>query len=311
MATKSKKTSWHGVVGQESIVRSLRDHIDGSLSSGIAMPHVLLAGASGYGKTYVSRAISLELGTRHHAIFCSPSTRRSVLAKALLELQKGDVLFLDEAHQAPMASIESLFTALDRKEAPAMEDGKIIEGEWRELPDWTLVLATNLPGKLPAAIKTRTPLQFILQPYSESELITIIRNAAASKELLLSAQCARRLAQAAHGSPRRANHLLDSVNVVLGDREQITRRMLKKHLRDLGIDDDNVGEPERRYLTALAQRGGAMSLHDLAMHVGTDEQSIRDDVEGFLVRSGWVAVESRGRCLTHAGLAYVAKRGLL
>jgi len=309
MAKKSQE-SWHGVIGQESIVRSLRDHIDGSLSSGIAMPHVLLAGPSGYGKSYLSQAISTELGTRMHTVWASPQTRRSVLAKKLHALEKGDVLLMDEAHQAPQATIEMLFPAIDRRQVPALEEGKLIEGEWRDLPDWTLVTATNLPGKLPAAIKTRTPLQFVLQPYTEAELITIIRNAAASKDLLLSPQCARRLAQAAHGSPRRANHLLESVNVVLGAQEKITRRMLRKHLSDLGIDEDNLGEPERRYLAALAQRGGSMSLHDIAMHVGLDEQSIRDDVENFLVRSGWVAVESRGRTLTGDGIRYVGERRL-
>ena len=62
--------------------------------------------------------------------------------------------------------------------------------------------------------------------------------------------------------------------------------MADRHLVSIGIDRDNLTQSDRYYLSILRNRRSPVSLHDLATQVGLDDQSVRSDVEPYLIRLG-------------------------
>jgi Holliday junction DNA helicase RuvB len=304
--------TWHSFAGQVGVVKALRDHCTGALAKNQPLPHLCLAGPSGMGKTELASCIAKELGTSFLPLFCSPQTKRWQMAKHLAQVKRLDVVFLDEVHQLIPAVQEVLFPAIDKRKVPVVnEDNRIQENEWLEIPEFSVVTATDQPGAMVNAFRQRLALRFVLQPYTTAEMRVIVANRAAETGVLLSPQACSRIAEAARGVPRRARHLLQSLHTVLEDAGvTVTKTMASAHLAGIGIDRHNLTDSDRQYLGVLARREGHVSLQNLVSSLGLDEISVIRDIEPYLMQAELISVESRGRSLTEKGKQFVADRRL-
>jgi len=284
------------------------------MAKGQALPHLLLAGPSGMGKTELAKCVAAEMGVTCLDFYSSPQTKRWQLARHLALIQRpGDIVFIDEIHALPDGVQELLYPAIDRHRVPAIneERHRVLENEWLTIPSFTLIVASDQPGKLKNALKQRCVLRYTLGHYTEREMRVIVSNRAAEVGILLSPQAAKRIAAASRGVPRRAKHILHSLHTVMEDPDvTVTKGVANKHLLSIGINADNLTHADRMYLSILGTRRSAVSLHDLASQIGLDEESVRHDVEPYLIRRGLVGVESRGGSLTAAGTVYVNERKL-
>lgn len=305
-------TTWHGFAGQASIVNALQEHCAGATAKNQPLPHLCLAGPSGMGKTAIANCIAKELGTTFLPLFCSPQTKRWQMAKHLALVKRCDVVFLDEVHQLIPAVQEVLFPAIDNRRVPVVdENNRIQEGQWLDIPEMSVVVASDQPGALVNAFRQRMALRFVLQPYTTAEMRIVVANRAAEIGLLLSPQATSRIAEAARGIPRRARHLLQSLQTVLEDTSvTVSKTMASSHLASIGIDRDNLTDSDRQFLGVLGRRNGAVSLNNIVSSLGLDEISVIRDIEPYLMQQEWVSVESRGRTLTESGRKFVTDRRL-
>jgi Holliday junction DNA helicase RuvB len=305
--------SFHGFVGQRDIVRSLHEHCRGAAAKGEPLPHIRLDGPSGSGKTRLAKAVAQEMGTSCHDFYSSKQSKKWQLAESLSQIKKADIVFIDEIHALPQESQEALYPAIDRLEVPEVDADKhcVVENKWRRIPPFTLIAATDQPGKLQKALRQRLVLRYTLTDYTESELRQIVFNYAAEHNMLLKPQAATRLAQAARGIPRRARHLLESLRTVMSDLNvEITKVHVDRHLKSLGIDSDNLTPTDLRYLSILQKGGGRMSLASLALQLGLDADTVYQETETYLQRKGLMNIGCGGRHLTDAGRKIVEERGL-
>ena len=305
--------SFHGFLGQNHIVRSLKEHCTGALSKGDPLPHILLMGESGFGKTHLATAVAAEMGTTCHTFFASPQTKRWQLASDLSRVQKGDCFYIDEIHALLDSVQECLYPALDTWRVPVVDNDthRIIENEWITVPAFTLICSSDQSGKLKNALRQRLVLRYTLTDYSEEEMRYIVNSRASSLNVLLSPQAARRIAQAARGVPRRAKHILHSLHTCMEDPAiVVTKPMAQRHLFSIGIDDANFTPTDNAYVGVLARRGGFVSLQTIALQLGLDEMSLKRDVEAYLLKRELLSVDSRGRCLSSKGIAFAVERGL-
>ena len=305
--------TWHGFVGQRDIVASLAEHARGAVQKAVTLPHVLLSGQSGVGKTHLARAVSADMQTGFHDHCCDRQTKKIDVAEKLAAVKKGDIVFLDEIHALPADGQEMLYVAIDGLRVPKIdaEKRRLVPNQWTSIPAFTLILATDQPGRLLKALRQRFDPCYTLAEYTIPELQQIVFNTAAEINILLTPQAATRLAEAARGIPRLARNRMKSFRVSMPDTSvEITRGMVDRYLRSIGIDDENLTRNDIRYLRELLKRGGRLSLANLAVLLGADIRQVQAEIEGYLHHRGWIGIDSRGRFMTPGGVKFCAERGI-
>ena len=104
-------------VGQEAVIQKLSIAIKAALGRGEPLDHILFHGPPGLGKTTLAHIVSNEMNA---GLVCTSGPvleRAADLVGILTNLQRGDILFIDEIHRLPRVVEEYLY--------PAMEDFKI------------------------------------------------------------------------------------------------------------------------------------------------------------------------------------------
>jgi Holliday junction DNA helicase RuvB len=232
------------------------------------------------------------------------------VAAILTNLERGDVLFIDEIHRLNRVVEEVLY--------PAMEDFQldIIVGQGPsartlklELKPFTLVGATTRTGLLTSPLRDRFGAHFRLEFYGVDELCQILRRSAAILKVPLDADGAAEIATRSRGTPRIANRLLrrtrDFAEVRGGG--VVDGRTAHEGLTVFGVDEMGLDKVDRAVLSALCQRfgGGPVGLKTLAIAVSEPEETVEDVYEPFLIQQGLLMRTHRGRVATPAAWAHL------
>jgi Holliday junction DNA helicase RuvB len=294
-------------IGQKQRVDFVRRQLAGAQVSNEPFPHSLFRGPSGVGKSLLARALAAEMGT--DTIEAMGYDDRSVLGEKLGRLRNHDILLVDEAHRLGYSEQELLNEAIDDNSipapAPGPADGRVA------LPPWTLVLATDQPGRLLDALFKRVVLEVQLDYYPLDELKEIVAAMAGQPKIniLLTAQAAKLVARVSGGLPRQAKQHLQMLRNFYPDAEsrEIGVAEVRGYLDARGFDEEGLSPSECRYLEVLA-RLGASSLESIALALGCDQRFVRREIESPLVRRGLVRIASSGRQLTAAGREWVGRR---
>ena len=303
----------HGFVGQRSIVETLQAHVQGATSKSEPLPPTLLTGPTGVGKTELAKAIASETRTNFIELYSPSNPRKWQVIETLRALKPLDVAFIDEIHAFPYECQEILYPAIDSRRVPEVDADKhrIEPDKWVDIAPFTLIAATDQPGTLRKALKSRFVMQFHMDYYNVSELRQIVLNRAADLGILLTPQAATRLAEAARGLPRLACRRLDSYRIWAQDLgQEVTRGMIDRYLGSLGISETNLTSTDMSYLKTLRDRGGRASLDTLALQLNLDAVEVKFDLESYLVRRGLIGIERGGRVLTEQGRHILADGGL-
>ncbi len=294
-------------VGQEKAKESLKIYIEAAKMRGEALDHVLLYGPPGLGKTTLSAIIANELGVNIRITSGPAIEKQGDLAALLTNLQRGDVLFIDEIHRLSRNIEEILY--------PAMEDfsldiiiGKGPAARSIRLPleKFTLIGATTRAGQLTTPLRDRFGVLLRLELYTPAELVRIIKRSAGILGIDISEDGASEIALRSRGTPRIANRLLKRVRdfaQVRGD-GSITREIADRALGMLEIDKLGLDHIDRRMLETIIRfyDGGPVGLETLAATIGEESVTLEDVYEPYLIQIGFLTRTPRGRCVTR--LAY-------
>ena len=177
--TSLRPTSLDDYVGQEKIKDSLRVYIQAAKTRKDALDHVLLYGPPGLGKTTLSHIIAKELGSQIK-ITSGPAIEHAAdLAAILTNLNKNDVLFIDEIHRLNKTVEEILY--------PAMEDfaldfivgkGPSAKNMRLKIQPFTLIGATTKAGMLTSPLRDRFGVICRLELYDDKDLQVIVNRSA-------------------------------------------------------------------------------------------------------------------------------------
>ncbi len=301
-------------VGQEKAKESLKIYIEAAKMRGEALDHVLLYGPPGLGKTTLSAIIANELGVNIRITSGPAIEKQGDLAALLTNLQRNDVLFIDEIHRLSRNIEEILY--------PAMEDysldiiiGKGPAARSIRLPleKFTLIGATTRAGQLTTPLRDRFGVLLRLELYTSAELVRIIKRSAGILGIDISEDGANEIALRSRGTPRIANRLLKRVRdfaQVRGD-GSITAEIADRALGMLEIDKLGLDNIDRLMLSTIIRfyDGGPVGLETLAATIGEEAITLEDVYEPYLIQIGFLTRTPRGRCVTrlayeHLGLPY-------
>src|SRR5881392_2059542 len=199
-------------VGQARVKMQLEIFIGAARQRGEAMDHVLLFGPPGLGKTTLSHIIANELGVNLRQTSGPVLEKPKDLAAILTNLERNDVLFIDEIHRLSPVVEEILYPALEDYQIDIMiGEGPAARSVKLDLQPFTLVGATTRAGMLTNPLRDRFGIVARLEFYNPAELTRIVARSAALLHAPIAEDGAREIAQRSRGTPRIANRLLRRV----------------------------------------------------------------------------------------------------
>ncbi|MCQ2371106.1 MAG: Holliday junction branch migration DNA helicase RuvB [Akkermansia sp.] len=286
--------------GQEKVKERLLLMVEAAKLRDDVLDHVLLSGPPGLGKTTLANIIANAVGHKLHTTSGPQIEKAGDLAGILTNIEKGDVLFIDEIHRLHPAIEEYLYPAMeDFRLDIIIDQGPNARSIQLNLPKFTLVGATTRAGMLTGPLRSRFGLVNRLDYYSADELCQILQRSAGLLDIDLAPEGAMAIARRSRGTPRVANTLLRWVRDYAQVRAdgRITDDVAQAALSMLDIDDDGLDEMDKRLLETMVYKfnGGPVGLSSLAVAVGEDESTIEDVHEPFLIMQGYIKRTPRGR----------------
>lgn len=286
--------------GQNKVTERLILMVEAAKKRDDVLEHVLLSGPPGLGKTTLSNIIATLAGTNMHTTSGPQIEKAADLAGILTNLQKGDVLFIDEVHRLHPSVEEYLYPAMeDYRLDIIIDSGPSARSIQLNLPKFTLVAATTRSGMLTAPLRSRFGLVNRLDYYSTEELAVILKRSAGLLKIEIDEEGAHAIASRSRGTPRIANNLLRWVRDYAQVRAdgKITASVAAAALEMIEIDDDGLDEMDKRLLESLIFKfgGGPVGLSSLAVALGEDASTIEEVHEPFLIMQGFLKRTPRGR----------------
>ena len=297
-------------VGQAKAREQLEIFIGAAKKRGEALDHVLLFGPPGLGKTTLSHIIAAELGVNLRQTSGPVLEKPKDLAALLTNLEKNDVLFIDEIHRLSPVVEEILYPALEDYQIDIMiGEGPAARSIKLDLQPFTLVGATTRAGMLTNPLRDRFGIVARLEFYTPEELARIVTRSAGLLGTPMDEAGGFELARRSRGTPRIANRLLRRVRdyaEVKGD-GRITKSIADKALAMLDVDPQGFDVMDRKLLEALIHRfdGGPVGLDNIAASIGEEAGTIEDVIEPYLIQQGYLQRTPRGRIATLAAYRHL------
>ncbi|MDB5999678.1 MAG: Holliday junction helicase RuvB, partial [Rhizobacter sp.] len=297
-------------VGQTKIRDQLEIFIGAARKRGEALDHVLLFGPPGLGKTTLSHIIANELGVNLRQTSGPVLEKPKDLAALLTNLERNDVLFIDEIHRLSPVVEEILYPALEDYQIDIMiGEGPSARSIKLELQPVTLVGATSLAGMLTNPLRDRFGIVARLEFYTPEELARIVNRSAGLLNVPIDAVGALEIAQRSRGTPRIANRLLRRVRdyADVKGNGQITKSLADLALKMLDVDAQGFDLMDRKLLEAVIHRfdGGPVGLDNVAAAIGEERDTIEDVIEPYLIQQGFLQRTPRGRIATLAAYRHL------
>lgn len=206
-ATKYRPTDFKEVVGQDSVIESLRHfEKDGWPST------ILFSGPSGVGKTTLARIVAKRA-------WCAPQNIREIDAATNTGIDEMREV-IESTKYTPLGKSHVRFIIVDEAHALSKQATTATLKSIEEPPEgvhW--ILCTTEPGKIPKNIQTRCH-PYELKKVEVSKILELLNKVVKAENLSTEAKVLKMLAIRAEGSPRQALTYLSVVRDLPMDKAQ-------------------------------------------------------------------------------------------
>lgn len=290
-------------VGQPAVREQLEVFIAAARLRGEPLDHLLLFGPPGLGKTTLAHIVANEMGVNLRQTSGPVLERPGDLAAILTNLERNDVLFIDEIHRLSPVVEEILYPALEDYQIDIMiGEGPAARSIKIDLPPFTLIGATTRAGSLTNPLRARFGIVNQLQFYDVADLAHIVSRSANLLNVPIEESGAREIARRSRGTPRIANRLLRRVRDYAQVRHDglITKDVADAALKMLAVDAIGLDPIDQKFLLTIIEKfsGGPVGIDNLASALGEDSGTLEDVVEPYLIQNGLIQRTPRGRVAT-------------
>jgi holliday junction DNA helicase RuvB len=303
-----------------------------------ALPHTLLTGAAGCGKTSTAKhtaemnecdiisvapdSVKTRLDVALLAKRCSRSGYDNEGALVNPEVMRPSVIFIDEIHNLSLGAQEHLGILMEEWQVPVtpkeahllklkVADNKGLSMYWA--PQFTLIGATTNDGKLSKPFRDRFKLRFVFAPYSMEESVEIVKLHADRLEIKIDKAGAEEIAGRGRGVPRILVSLLERCRdaAIASNNEVIDKELATVAFFKMGIDATGLTETDVNLLQTLYEVGDPVGIDNLATILNESPKVLSEAVEPYLIQKGLLLRASKGRTITDKGVEYLAEKGYI
>ena len=301
-------------VGQQAVKGNLDIAIKAARQRGEPLDHILFYGPPGLGKTTLANILATEMGVRIKTTSGPAIERPGDMVAVLTQLQKDDILFVDEVHRLSRVVEEVLYPAMeDFFVSWVIDKGLKARSMNLSIKPFTFVGATTRYGMVSSPLRDRFGTVHRLEFYDDEAMRTIVERSARILEIEAQPDGIAELARRSRGTPRIANRLLKRVRdyaQVMAD-NIITKDVTVEALSRLEVDELGLDKIDHQVLGSIIEKfsGGPVGLDTLAASISEDPDTIEDVCEPFLLQLGFLERTPRGRVATprayeHMGVEY-------
>ncbi len=299
--------------GQTKILDNIQVFVQAAIMRGESLDHVLLHGPPGLGKTTLSNIIASELGVKLKLTSGPVLDKPGDLAGLLTNLEKNDVLFIDEIHRLSPVVEEYLYSAMEDFRIDILIDkGPSARSIQLELNPFTLIGATTRSGLLTRPLRARFGITCHLEYYDVEVLTEIVKRSARILEVGIEEDAAYEIARRSRGTPRIVNSLLKRVRdfAMVKGNGKIDIEITKYSLEALNIDQFGLDEMDNKILSTIIDKfkGGPVGISTISTAVGEDSGTIEEVYEPFLIKEGFIKRTPRGREVTELAYHHLGKK---
>jgi Holliday junction DNA helicase RuvB len=294
-----RPSTFEEIIGQDAVKERLRVSVKGCKNTGTVMPHVLIDGPPGLGKTTIASAIANELGVNLYTTNAANVRSIKNIIPYIIGIEPRSVLFIDEIHRLPKIVEEFLY--------PVMEDFVLNitvkneedkdKPETIELPMFTLVGATTSGGSLSQPFYDRFSIKEHLSFYNTDDLAKLARLNSSKLGVVIDDQDLLEIAKRSKGTPRILNSRLQWYkNYISCHPDQ--KISVDEIFNVQGIDHNGLDIYDRMYIDTLKKsKGSPLGLKAISSMTGIAIETIENSIEPYLVRKGIVVRTQKGRII--------------
>lgn len=293
-----RPSKFSDIIGQSGVVSRLKICAKGCFVSGGVMPHVLLDGPPGLGKTTIAGAIANEMNVNLYTVNAANLRSIKNLLPYLIGIAPRSVLFIDEIHRLPKIVEEFLYPVMEDFviNMTVKDDEDKEKPETIDLPSFTIVGATTSGGTLSQPFYDRFTIKEHLSFYNEVDLAKLARLNCDKMGIVINDSELLEIAKRSKGTPR-----------ILNGRLQWYKNYKSCHndgasvdeiFNVQGIDENGFDVYDRMYLNLLKKsKGTPLGLKSVSSMTGIAIDTIENSIEPYLVRKGYVIRTQKGRIL--------------
>jgi Holliday junction DNA helicase RuvB len=297
--------------GQEPIKKQLEILIKSTRMRGDILPHILLKGLSGCGKTTLAHIIANEMGASQIEVL-SPASLKTETSFMNLFRKDPRFIFIDEIHGLLLPTQETLGLIMEdfKINAPVKRKNRIVDRRIVNVSPFTLIGATTLEGLISKPLRDRFKIHFQFLPYGLEESIDIVKGTAKRLGIEITEKAAKEIAEKGRGVAR--------ILVKYTERTRDTALVTNKNTIDvasvietfkvMGIDDQGFSLADLNVLKLLAGIDRPVGLKSIAVSINEPLETVENAIEPFLIQKGMIVRTERGRIITDKGADYLREK---
>ena len=293
-------------IGQERIVQKVKIALNAAWNQGTKLPHCIMQGGAGLGKTELSHILAKEMGCDLHEQLAQNIKDPKDLHAFLLTPKDREVVLLDEIHELPAIAQTTLYRAMENQQI-FLECKRGKKSRPLKIANFTVLGATTDPQKLLQPLRDRFKLVLDYQFYNVRELEAMLRIRVQQLGWIVEESVFALIAQRGKGVPRIALRLLESVRMLASSLNEEVVRVDHFHrtCQVESIDPKGLTGNEVKYLKILYDNDGSARLNVIASRLGLHPKHVSTIIEQFLIREGLVTKNNSVRVLTQDGLRHI------
>lgn len=301
--------------GQEKIKKNLKVLLQAAKQRSESVEHILLYGGSGLGKTTLAHIIAKELGANIRITSGPAIEKIGDLASILTNLEKGDILFVDECHRLNKLIEEYLYPAMEEFSLNIIiGKGPSARSIQLELPPFTLIAATTRISLLSSPLRNRFGATYHLNFYEHKDIENILKRSSKILNIETDEGGIEEIAKRARRTPRVANRLLKRVRDYAQVHRQgkVSKKIAEEALAMLEIDELGLEPVDRLIISTIIEKfnGGPVGLETIAAATSEERDTIADIYEPYLMQIGFLARTPQGRVATPAAYKHLGLKAI-